>query len=191
MTLLVLGLVAFLGVHMLPILTSVRTRLRTRLGENGYKGLFTVLSIAGFVLLIYGYGVARSQGPAILYDPPLWMRHVTLLLMVPVFVLLVASGAPAGRIKAATKHPMILAVKIWALAHLLANGDVASVLLFAAFLAWAVLDRISLKRRGMGGGASSGTLSVSGDAVSLVVGLGLYVTFLLYLHEWLIGVPVV
>ncbi|WP_428697333.1 NnrU family protein [Stappia sp.] len=191
MTLLVLGLVAFLGVHMLPILTSVRTRLRTRLGENGYKGLFTVLSIAGFVLLIYGYGVARSQGPAILYDPPLWMRHVTLLLMVPVFVLLVASNAPAGRIKAATKHPMILSVKIWALAHLLANGDVASVLLFAAFLGWAVLDRISLKRRGNAGGAVSASPSMAGDVVSLVVGLGLYVAFVLYLHEWLIGVSVV
>jgi uncharacterized membrane protein len=191
MILLVLGLVAFLGVHTLPMMTEVRAGLRARLGENGYKGLFTLASIAGLALLVYGYGAARAEGPALLYTPPVWMTHLTLLLMVPVFVLLVASGAPAGRIKAATRHPMILAVKIWAFAHLLANGDVASVLLFAGFLAWAVIDRISLKRRGLAGGASSGTLSIAGDAVSVVVGLALYLAFVFHLHEWLVGVPVV
>lgn len=192
MTLLVLGLIVFIGIHAVPMMTGLRDSLRARLGAGGYRILFTVASLAGFALLVYGYGAARADGPPILYDPPVWMRHVTLLLMLPVFVLLVASGAPAGRIKKAVKHPMVLAVKIWALAHLLANGDLASVLLFAAFLAWAVADRISLKRRPATlDGIATGAPSAAGDIVSLVVGLGLYLAFVFYLHEWLIGVPVV
>lgn len=193
MTLLVLGLVVFIGVHTVPMMTGLRDSLRARLGAGGYRILFTVVSLAGFALLVYGYGAARAEGPPILYDPPVWMRHVTMLLMLPVFVLLVASGAPTGRIKKAVKHPMVLAVKIWAFAHLLANGDLASVLLFAAFLAWGVVDRISLKRRPatLGGAAAAGAPSAAGDIVSLVVGLGLYLAFAFYLHELLIGVPVV
>lgn len=192
MTLLVLGLVVFIGIHAVPMMTGLRETLWSRLGVGGYRVLFSVASLAGFALLVYGYGAARAEGPPILYDPPVWMRHVTMLLMLPVFVLLVASGAPTGRIKKAVKHPMVLAVKIWAFAHLLANGDLASVLLFAAFLAWGVADRISLKRRPATlGAAAAGAPSAAGDIVSLVVGLGLYLAFVFYLHELLIGVPVV
>jgi uncharacterized membrane protein len=192
MTLLVLGLIVFIGVHAVPMMTDLRDSLRARLGAGGYRIAFTIASLAGFALLVYGYGAARAEGSPLLYDPPVWMRHVTMLLMLPVFVFLVASGAPTGRIKKAVKHPMVLAVKIWAFAHLLANGDLASVLLFASFLAWAVIDRISLKRRPATlGGAAAGAPSAAGDIVSLVVGLGLYLAFVFYLHELLIGVPVV
>lgn len=191
MTLLVLGLVVFFGVHLLPMMSGLREGLRARFGAGAYRVLFSVGSVLGLVLLIYGYGAARAEGPAILYYPPVWLRHLTALLMLPVFVLAVASGAPAGRIKMMVKHPLVLAVKIWAFSHLLANGDVASVLLFGSFLAWAVIDRISLKRRPATlGGATAGVPSLAGDIVSIAVGLGLYIAFVLFLHEWLIGVPI-
>ncbi|WP_186399579.1 NnrU family protein [Stappia sp. P2PMeth1] len=191
MTLLVLGLVVFFGVHLLPMMTGLRERLRARFGAGPYRILFSIGSIVGFVLLVYGYGAARAEGPAILYYPPVWLRHLTTLLMLPVFVLLVASGGPIGRIKMVVKHPMVLAVKIWAVSHLLANGDAASVLLFGSFLVWAVVDRISLKRRPATlGGATAGVPSLASDIVAIAVGLGLYIAFVLFLHEWLIGVPI-
>lgn len=190
MALLVVGLILFLGIHLLPALRGRRADFVERLGAGGYKLFFTAVSLAGFALIIYGYGVAREAGSPLLYDPPIWARHLSLLLMVPVFVLLVATYLPTGHIKKRAKHPMILAVKIWALAHLIANGDVASVTLFAAFLAWGVIDRISLKRRGDLGGGAAATVQASSDAIALAVGLALYAGFVLWLHEWLIGVPV-
>lgn len=117
-------------------------------------------------------------------------RHLTLALMVPVFVLLVAAYLPTGHIRKRTRHPMILAVKLWAFAHLLANGDLASVLLFGGFLAWGVIDRISLKRRGDAGGAAVASVAALSDAVALIAGLAIYVAFVLWLHPLLIGVPV-
>ncbi|SDT90878.1 NnrU family protein [Stappia sp. ES.058] len=191
MTMLIAGLIIFLGVHALPMKPDLRGRMRARLGDLGYKGVFSLASLLGLVLIVYGYGMARAAGPALLYNPPVWTSHITMLLMLPVFVLLVAAYAPTGHIKARVKHPMILAVKIWALAHLLANGDAASVLLFGGFLAWGVVDRISLKKRGDIGGAGALRKSVAGDAISVVVGLGLYAAFVVYLHMWLIGVPVI
>lgn len=191
MTYLIAGLIIFFGVHALPMRPALRGRMRERLGDLGYKAAFALVSLLGLVLIVYGYGMARAAGSPILYSPPVWMSHITILLMVPVFVLLVAAYAPTGTVKARSKHPMILAVKIWALAHLLANGDLASVVLFASFLAWGVVDRISLKRRGDIGGAGALRKSIAGDAISVVVGLGLYVAFVVYLHAWLIGVPVI
>lgn len=190
MTMLIAGLIIFFGVHALPMKPELRGRLRARLGDMGYKGAFALLSLLGLVLIVYGYGMARAAGPMLLYSPPVWMSHITLLLMVPVFILLVAAYAPTGYIKARVKHPMILAVKIWAVAHLLANGDAASVVLFGGFLAWAVVDRISLKKRGDIGGAGAQRKSLAGDAISVVAGLGIYVAFVVYLHMWLFGVPV-
>jgi uncharacterized membrane protein len=190
MTYLIAGLIIFLGVHALPMRPVLRGRMRERLGDLGYKGVFALVSLLGLVLIVHGYGMARAAGSPVLYSPPLWMSHVTILLMAPVFVLLVAAYAPTGTVKARSKHPMILAVKIWALAHLLANGDLASIVLFGSFLAWGVVDRISLKRRGDIGGAGALRKSIAGDAISVVVGLGLYAAFVVYLHEWLIGVPV-
>lgn len=125
-----------------------------------------------------------------LWYPPVWTRHLTLALMVPVFVLLVAAYLPTGHIRKRTRHPMILAVKLWAFAHLLANGDLASVLLFGGFLAWGVIDRISLKRRGDAGGAAVASVAALSDAVALIAGLAIYVAFVLWLHPLLIGVPV-
>jgi uncharacterized membrane protein len=190
MLLLIAGLILFLGIHSLPMFADKRAALEEKFGVLGYKGLFAVVSAIGFVMIIYGYGAARAEGPAILYDPPFWLRHVTMLFMIPVFIFLVAAYVPC-RIKKALKHPMLVAVKLWAFSHLLTNGDLASVLLFGSFLVWAVADRISLKRRGLGGGAvmtkEPGKFS---DIIVILVGLGLYVLFALKLHVLLIGVPV-
>ncbi|WP_209001820.1 NnrU family protein [Stappia albiluteola] len=188
--LLVAGLILFLGVHSLPITGKIRAGLRSRLGEGGYKALFSLLSLAGLALIVLGYAQARAEGAPVLYDPPIWLRHVTMLLMVPVFVLLLAAYLP-GRIKAKVRHPMIVAIKIWALSHLLANGDVASALLFLAFLAWAVVDRVSLKRRGGIPALAPGSAAARNDSIAIVGGLAIYGLFLWKLHGWLIGVPLV
>jgi uncharacterized membrane protein len=185
---LILGLVIFLGVHSVEIVSpTLRSRAVARLGEKPYKGAYSLLSIMGFVLLVWGYGVAR-QDPILVYAPPVWMRHLTLLLMLPVFPLLLAAYLP-GRIKAAVKHPMLAAVKAWALAHLLANGMLADVLLFGGFLLWAVADRISVKRRAVVRPVPGPPPGKYNDLIAVVGGLALYVLFVFWLHTWLIGVP--
>jgi len=191
MALLIAGLVLFLGIHTLPMQRSRRAALISRFGENGYKGLFTLISFAGLGLIIFGYGQARLDGPPLLYDPPFWLRHVTMLLMAPVFIFLVAAYVPS-RISQALKHPMLVAIKLWALSHLLANGDLASFLLFAGFFVWAVADRISLKKRGPGAGqiAAARDPGKFSDVAVILVGLALYGLFVWKLHAWLIGVPV-
>lgn len=189
MLLLLLGLVLFLGTHSLGILKSTKGALVARLGEGGYKLAYTALSAVGFALIIYGYGAYRTAGYIPVWDPPRWFGHVSLLLMLPLFVLLASVYLP-GEIKRRAKHPMLLAVKVWALAHLLANGDLGSMLLFAAFLAWAVVDRIALKRRGDMGGGVLAAGWVRNDWVALGFGLAVYVAFVLWLHPLLIGVAV-
>jgi uncharacterized membrane protein len=156
-----------------------------RWGETPWKGLYTLVAVAGFVLLVIGYGIAR-QSPVVLYSPPVWTRHLALLLMLPVFPLLLAAYLP-GRIKAAARHPMLVAVKLWALAHLLANGTLADVLLFGAFLAWAVADRISVKRRAPRAVPGAPARPVN-DVIAVVGGLAIYAAFVLWLHRALIGV---
>lgn len=185
--LLIAGLLIFLGIHSISIVApGARDRWAAAVGANAWRGVYSVISLAGFVMLIYGYGIAR-QSPQVLYVPPLWLHRVALLLMLPVFPLLFATYLP-GRIKMAVKHPMLVAVKTWALAHLLANGMLADVLLFGGFLAWAVADRISLKNRAL--------RPVSGlppapwnDAIAIVGGLAIYALMLCCLHRLLIGVP--
>jgi uncharacterized membrane protein len=168
MTLLIVGIVVFLGVHLLPTFPEVRERLIGALGENGYKALFSILSILGFVLIVWGF----ARAPVIqVWSPPYWTRYVAMVVMLPVFILLIAAYMP-GQIKAKVKHPFLVAIKTWALAHLIANGDLASIVLFGSFLAYAVLDRIALKRR---------------PAINVVGGLLLYVAFLVWLHPLLIG----
>ena len=185
---LILGLVIFLGVHSVEIVSpTFRNRAVARFGEKPYKGIYSLLSIVGFVLLVWGYGVAR-QDPILVYAPPLWMRHLTLLLMLPVFPLLLAAYLP-GRIKAAVKHPMLAAVKAWAFAHLLANGMLADLLLFGGFLLWAVADRISVKRRAVVRPVPGPPPGKYNDLIAVVGGLALYVLFVFWLHTWLIGVP--
>lgn len=189
MTLLILGLLIFLGVHSVSIVApGWRDAQAARLGEMPWKGLYTLLSIVGFALLVIGYGQAR-QAPIVLYTPPVALRHVALLLMLPVFVLLLAAYLP-GRIKAAAKHPMLLATKLWATAHLLANGNLADVLLFGGFLAWAVADRISMKRRVQRPlpGAPAGRFN---DLIAVVGGLIAYALFVKLGHAWLIGVALI
>lgn len=186
MGLLITGLVLFLGTHSISIFSShLRDRLVAKIGALAWQGLYSVIAIAGFIMIVHGFELAR-QGTMILYQPPTWTRHIALLLMVFVFPLLFATYLP-GRIKTATKHPMLAATKIWALAHLLANGGVADVVLFGSLLVWAVVDRISMKRRT--------ALPVPGmpasrfnDALAVILGLGLYVGFLFGLHEKLFGV---
>jgi len=188
MTLLVAGLILFLGVHSVSIAApGWRDAMAARLGELPWKALYSLLSIAGLVLVVKGYAAARME-PAVLWIAPAWTRHLAALLMLPVFPLLLAAYLP-GRIKSATRHPMLVAVKLWALAHLLANGMLADVVLFAAFLAWAVADRIALKRR-TPRPVPALPVSKANDAVVIVAGLALYAAFALWLHPLLIGVAV-
>ena len=187
MELLIVGLVVFLGVHSVAIVApGWRDAQRARMGEGAWKGVFTLASVLGLVLIVYGYGLAR-QAPIVLYTPPSWARHLAAVLLLPVFPLLLATYLP-GRIKSAAKHPTLLATKLWALAHLIANGTLADVLLFGGFLAWAVADRISVKRRAVQRplpGAPPGPMN---DVIALVAGLALYAVFVLWAHRWMIGV---
>jgi len=186
MLLLVVGLALFLGTHSVSIVApGWRERARAKIGEGGWKGLYSVVSLAGFVLICYGFGLAR-QHPAPVYTPPGWMRHIALVLMLPVFPLLIAASLP-GRIQRTLKHPMLAGVKLWAFAHLLANGMLADLVLFGSFLIWAVLDRISFKHR------PPQNLRMAparpwNDAVAVVTGLAVYALFIGWIHLHLFGV---
>jgi uncharacterized membrane protein len=183
-----LGLLIFLGAHSLAIAAPAwRNAQIAARGEKAWKGITALVSLIGFALIVYGYGVARAA-PVVLYQPPAALRHVAWLLMLPVFVLLAATYL-RGRISAATKHPMLVATKLWALAHLLANGTLASTLLFGSFLAWAVLDRISLKRRPPAT-APPAALPAGryNDIWAIFIGLAVYGAFIGFVHLWLIGV---
>ena len=186
MTILIIGLAVFLGMHSISIATpGLRGRAVAAMGANGWRGAYSLVSAAGFALILYGFHLARLA-PVVLYIPPAWMRDVTFLLMLPVFPLIFAAYLP-GRIKTAMKHPMLAAVKFWALAHLLSSGLLADVLLFGAFLVWAICDRISLKRRPpqVIRTAPQGRLN---DLIAVIAGLTLYVFFILKAHVWLFGV---
>ncbi len=185
MAVLILGLVLFLGVHSLRSVSPTgRDRLAVGYGR-AYRGAYSLISLVGLVLIVWGYGLAR-EAPIPVWDPPIWTRHLALTLMLPVFTLLIASQLPS-RIKIATRHPMLLAVKLWATAHLLANGTLADILLFGCFLAWAVFARISAKRHPRPDVAPGSPKAIN-DGIALVGGLALYVVTLLYLHLHLIGV---
>ncbi len=185
MAVLIIGLVVFLGVHSIALaVPAFRSRATARLGEGAWKGLYALVAAVGLLLVVYGFHLAR-ESPVVLYSPPGWMRYVTFLLMLPVFPLLIAAYLP-GRIKTAMKHPLLAAVKFWALAHLLANGLLADVLLFGGFLAWAVVDRISLKRRVQA--VPTVPAGRFNDLIAVAVGLALYVFFIEWAHLRLFGV---
>ena len=189
MLVLVVGLVIFLGVHSVSIVApGWRTATVARLGERPWKGLYSLASAVGLALIVVGYGMARRD-PIVLYTPPAALRHLALVVMLPVFPLLFAAYLP-GRIRAAAKHPFLLAVKLWALAHLLANGMLVDVLLFGAFLAWAVVDRISVKRRpaAQTHDVPAAPPGAANDAIALIGGLAVYALFILWAHRWIIGV---
>ena len=193
MALLILGLVVFLGTHAFTMARERRAALVARLGEGPYKGLYSVLSLLGIVLIAYGFGQYRAGDWINVWYPPVWTRHLALTLNIFAFIFLAAAYIP-GRIKRALKHPMLAAVKIWALAHLLANGDLGSILLFGSILAWAVMARISAKRRRDEvrdhAGPAVEPAGWRNDAIAVVVGLVAWFAFARWLHPWLIGVPV-
>ena len=189
MLLLIVGLILFIGIHLLPVFSRVRTALAEKTGTNGYRGVFSIVALIGLVLIVWGYGQAHETGVVVLYETPHFFRHITHLLMIPVFILLVSAYAH-GRITEKVRHPMIAAVKIWAFAHLLPNGDLASVILFGCFLAWAVVARISMSRREKAGAVTVKSGPVQNDLVAVCVGLAIYLAFMFKAHSWLIGVPV-
>jgi len=187
MNVLLLGLVIFFGGHSVSIVNDPwRGRMVAKMGEWPWKGLYALVSLIGFMLIVWGYGLARHD-PVVVYTPPGWLRPVAMVLLVPVFPLLLATYLP-GRIQAAAQHPMLVATKLWAVAHLLANGMLADVLLFGAFLLWAVLDRISMKHRTQRPVPSVPPSRVN-DLIAVAGGLALYAAFVLWLHGWLIGIP--
>lgn len=189
MALLILGLIIFLGIHSVRIVApDYRARFIATRGDSAWKGLYSVASIVGFVLIVWGYGVARQTAP-VLYVTNYAMVHVTATLMLIAFIVLASFHVPAGLIRSKLKHPMLVAIKIWAFAHLLVNGDLASVILFGSFLVWAVVDRISEKRRTRAGITKNPVfVSYRFDVISVVVGVVLYGLFVWKLHYWLIGV---
>lgn len=186
---LIAGLVLFVGGHLVSRQRDFRAALIDRLGAGGYKGLYSLVSLLGLVLIVYGFGVYRAAGYIQIWQPPRGMAHLALPLVWLAFVLLVAGRGPAGFIVGKAKHPMLLAVKLWAFAHLLANGDLGSILLFGSFLAWGVYARIALKRAGDMGAAGANAFG-RGDIVALLVGTVLTLAFVFGLHQWLIGVAI-
>jgi len=190
MLLMIAGLVLFLGAHSVPIVPGLRGALEARLGDKIYRLVFTFVSVLGFIAIVWGFGAWKyREGSALLYVPPTGMAHLALLLMAISFILLAAANGKS-HIRKWAKHPMLAGVKIWAVAHLLVNGQVADVVLFGAFLAWAVLDRISVKRRERAGLLAPAAFepTLKGDLIAVGGGLVVYVLFVWKLHLWLIGV---
>jgi uncharacterized membrane protein len=186
---LLLGLTLFFVPHVFTTRRQPRLEAIGRYGEGTYKGLYTLLSVAGLALIVWGFGYYRSQGYIQVWDPPRWLGHLNLLLMLLSLILLASAYAPTGWIKAKAKHPMLAAVKLWAFGHLLANGDLGSMLLFGAFLAYGVFDRIAVKKRERIEGAKvMPAPSAKGDAIAVVAGLAAYVAIAFWLHPLLFGV---
>ncbi|MBL4725502.1 MAG: NnrU family protein [Rhizobiaceae bacterium] len=188
MWILILGLIVFLGIHSVQMLAPRwREDMIVKLGNNGWRGLYSVFSLGGLGLIIWGFSEARPDVPDFYYAPT-WMPHLVMVLMLISFVFLIAGNLPTGYIKARLKHPMITGVIIWAIAHLMTNGDLASILLFGSILIWAVLNRISVERRSS---VAPVVTSIYPDIIALVVGVGLWMLMLHVLHGMLIGVEVI
>lgn len=188
MTMLVLGLVLFLGVHSTRIVADGwRSRTIARIGEKPWKGVYALTSVLGFALLVWGYGLARHN-PVVLWTPPAGMAHLSALLMAVALVLLAATYVPGNAIKARLHHPMLLSVKLWALAHLLANGNVAHVLLFGAFLLWAVLSFRAARARDRAAHTVYPAGTPAGTAITVVVGAAAWAVFAFWAHGLLIGI---
>jgi uncharacterized membrane protein len=188
MAILIAGLVLFLGLHSVRIFADGwRTQMVTRLGAMPWKGLYSVLSLLGFGLIIYGFGLARND-PLVLWTPPLFMRHLAGLLVLVSFILLAAAYVPRNGIKERLHHPMVLGVKVWALAHLLANGMLHDVLLFGAFLVWAVLCFRAARQRDRAAGTVYPAGSAGATIATVVAGIIGWAAFAFWLHGLLIGI---
>jgi uncharacterized membrane protein len=184
---LILGIVAFFGVHSISLLAlDWRNRAAKRLGTRAWQALYSIAAFVGIYLLVSGYAAARASA-AVLYVPPSWTRYLAALLMLPVFVLALSSVLP-GRIRVRSRHPLLIATMLWAVAHLLTNGAVADLLLFGTFLVWAVVVRLSLDRRPSRPKFKL-SASAANDAIAVVGGLALYAVFVLWLHVRWFGVP--
>ncbi len=189
MLILILGIVIFLGVHTLTACRETRSGLIERYGLRTYKGAYSLVAAIGLALIIYGFIRYRAEGMIQIWTPPLWTHYLAPPLVWFAFVAFAARRAPPGRIRGALRHPMLVAIKSWALAHLLVNGDLGGMVLFGSFLAWAVFDRIALKKRG-DGGAPRVSQFTRGDAIAVSAGTAIF-AFVIYLHPWLFGVPAV
>ena len=188
MTYLILGLIIFLGAHSVRIVNEDwRTRTRARLGPSSWKALYSLVSVIGLGLVVWGFGLVRQQ-PVQLWSPPTGMRHLAALLTLIAFVLLVAAYVPGNGIKARLHHPMVLGVKVWALAHLISNGNLGHVVLFGSFLVWAIFDFRASRRldRATGTRYPRGTAGATG--ITVAIGVGTWIAFALWLHGLLIGV---
>jgi uncharacterized membrane protein len=180
-----LGVFLFFGIHSISIFALPLRDKLAAISDYGWKALYAVISLVGIVLMAQGYA-ALKLSPTLLYVTPNGLRHLSALLMFPVFILFLAPYFP-GKIKTVTKHPQLIAVKLWAVSHLLVNGMLSDVLLFGAFLIWAIVDRISMKKR-VSRTVPGLKQSNVNDVIVIVLGLGLYILFILYFHEILIGV---
>ncbi|WP_374306326.1 NnrU family protein [Methylocella sp.] len=189
MAILILGLILFLGVHALAATRGKRDELVARYGERTYRLAFSAFSLVGFVLIVWGFHLYRESGLIHVWSPPRWTRHLVFPLMWLAFVALASTMPQPSRIRGWARHPMLVAIKIWALAHLLANGDLGGMLLFGSFLAFAVYDRIALKRRGAAGAPREANFTRA-DAVIVASGTAAYVA-MIFLHPYVIGVPVI
>ena len=186
----ILGLILFLGVHTLTTQRAARARVVASLGEGGYKIGYSLAAAGGLALIVGGFPSSRATGWTTVWYPPVAMKHVTVALMLPAVIMVVASYI-RGRIYTTLKHPMLTGIKLWAAAHLLANGDLGSIILFGSFLAWAVFDRISLKRRTDGGGPPIPVGGPGNDLIAVAVGVIAYLALAFAFHPVVIGVPVV
>jgi uncharacterized membrane protein len=186
----ILGLALFLGAHTLPAQRQLRARAIASLGEGGYKISYAVVSLLGLVLIAWGFAHYRATGWIDVWDPPKALKHITVALMLPAVILVVAAFI-RGRIYTAVKHPMLAGVKLWAAAHLLANGDLGSIILFGSFLGWAVFDRISLKTRADTGAPAIAVGGLGNDLIAVAVGIVAYLALAFAFHPVVIGVPVV
>jgi uncharacterized membrane protein len=189
MLVLVVGIIIFLGIHTLATFRTTRASLIERFGLGPYKGLYSLVALVGFALIVWGFSRYRADGLIAVWTPPVWTRYLTIALMWFAFVALACMNPAPSRIRGWLRHPMLFAVKIWALAHLLSNGDAGGMLLFESFLAWAAFDRIAVKRRGDLGAARIASFT-RGDAIALGVGTLAYVA-MIFLHPRIIGVAVI
>ena len=188
LAILILGLVVFIGTHLITTRRDRRAALIGKFGEGGYKGLYSAASILGVVLVGWGFGLYRASGWIDVWYPPAWTRHVTVLLMWIASICVVAAYSP-GRIKTTLKHPMLGGVKLWAFAHLISNGDLGSIILFGSILGWAVFDRISLKHRTDPGAPPIPVGGPVKDVVAVVGGTALFLALGFLFHPYVVGVP--
>jgi uncharacterized membrane protein len=185
----ILGLAAFLGGHAFVTFRAGRATAIKRIGEGAYKGIFALVSLVGIVLISYGFAQYREAGLIEVWHPPAWTRHLTVALMWPAVICVVAAYV-RGDIQRVLKHPMLVGVKLWALAHLIANGDLGGIILFGSILAWAVFDRITLKRRSDPGAPAIPGGGRGNDVIAVVVGTLVYLALGFWFHPYLIGLRV-